>query len=390
MTNTMRIRLLSFVLVLFSFLAIKPLAAQVTDKPLEKKLFVSGTGGYHTYRIPSLLVAKDGSLLFFVEGRKTGSGDTGDIDLLLRRSEDGGHSWSEPIVVWDDGENVCGNPSPVLDEETGEIHLLLTWNGGYDTEGDIIRKKSRDTRRVFVMKSSDHGITWSKPKDITQSTKNPEWGWYATGPGIGIQIKHGPYKGRLVIPSDHSYDDPAGQVRGGPFEYGSHVIYSDDRGKTWKLGGIIRPKMNECQVVEMADGQGDLLMNMRSYFGKNRRALSVSQDGGRSWSDPEEASTLIEPVCQAALIRYSWPEDPTGDLVLFSNPASTKRENMTVKLSKDSGKTWVASKVLHAGPSAYSALAVLPNGEILCAYEKGVQHPYEEISLARLRLSDLE
>lgn len=386
----MRVLFLWLILSLSLFLPTKYVSGQATTKPEETPLFVSGTGGYHTYRIPSLLVAKDGSLLAFAEGRKSGSGDTGDIDLLLKRSEDGGHSWSEPRVLWDDGTNVCGNPSPVLDENTGEIHLLLTWNRGDDNEGDIIRKKSRDTRRVFVMKSSDHGKTWSEPTDITQGAKNPEWGWYATGPGIGIQINHGPHKGRLVIPSDHSYDDPAGEVRGGPFEYGSHVIYSDDRGVTWNLGGTIRPRMNECQVVEVADGNGSLLMNMRSYFGTNRRALSVSRDGGLSWSDPEEASTLIEPVCQAALIRYSWPADPAGDLVLFSNPASTKRENMTVKLSKDSGRTWVASKMLHAGPAAYSALAVLPNGEILCAYEKGAQHPYEEISLARLSLADFE
>ncbi|WP_162343791.1 sialidase family protein [Cyclobacterium salsum] len=375
---------------LFPFLLAEEVSVPATIDQEEVALFVSGEDGYHTYRIPSLLVAQDGTLLAFAEGRKSGSGDTGDIDLVLKRSEDGGHTWSEQMVLWDDGKNVCGNPSPVLDETTGEIHLLLTWNRGDDHEGDIIRKNSRDTRRVFVMKSTDHGHTWTEPKDITSSTKNTEWGWYATGPGMGIQIQHGPDKGRLVIPSDHSYDDPNGDVRGGPFEYGSHVIYSDDQGKTWELGGTIRPKMNECQVVEMADGKGSLLMNMRSYFGKNRRALSVSKDGGISWSDPVEAVSLVEPVCQAALLRYSWPKDPEGDVVLFSNPASTKRENMTVKLSRDSGKTWVASRTLHAGPAAYSALARLPNGEILCLYEKGDQHPYEKINLARLSLDDFQ
>ncbi len=386
----MLIPFLIFFMGLFPSLLAEEFSGSATIDRGETDLFVSGEDGYHTYRIPSLLVAQDGSLLAFAEGRKSGSGDTGDIDLVLKRSEDGGHTWSEQMVLWDDGKNVCGNPSPVLDENTGEIHLLLTWNRGDDHEGDIIRKKSRDTRRVFVMKSTDHGQTWTEPRDITPGTKNPEWGWYATGPGIGIQIKHGPDKGRLVIPSDHSYDDPNGDVRGGPFEYGSHVIYSDDQGKSWNLGGTIRPKMNECQVVEMADGKGSLLMNMRSYFGKNRRALSVSRDGGISWSDPVEAVTLVEPVCQAALLRYSWPKDPEGDVVLFSNPASKKRENMKVKLSRDSGKTWVASSTLHAGPAAYSALARLPNGEILCLYEKGDQHPYERISLARLSLDDFQ
>ena len=360
-----------------------------SETPIEQDLFVAGEGGYHTYRIPSLLVAADGSVLAFVEGRKSGSGDTGDIDLLMKKSTDGGHTWSEQKVLWDDGNSVCGNPNPVLDEVTGDIHLLLTWNRNDDHEGDIITKKSKGTRRVFVMKSTDNGESWSLPSDITETTKDPSWGWYATGPGMGIQIKNGPNKGRLVIPANHSYDEPNGNVRGGPFEYGAHVIYSDDHGATWELGGVIQPKMNESQLIEMADGNGTLLMNMRSYFGKNRRALSVSRDGGVTWSDPVEATALIEPVCQAAFIRYSWPEDKTGDLVLFSNPSSTNREKMTIKLSKDSGRTWVASKVLYTGPSAYSALATLPSEEILCLYEKGEKNPYEKLVLARLSIKDL-
>ena len=385
--------MINFIIYLISFFfteATSPKDNVQVNPVSEQVLFVAGEGGYHTYRIPSLIVAADGSVLAFVEGRKTGSSDTGDIDVLMKKSTDGGLTWSKQNVIWDKGETVCGNPNPVLDETTGEIHLLLTWNRGDDHEGDIITKKSKDTRRVFVMKSTDNGDSWTEPSDITKTTKDPSWGWYATGPGVGVQIKHGPNKGRLVIPANHSYDDPKGNVRGGPYEYGSHVIYSDDHGATWALGGTIKPKMNESQLIEMADGKGTLLMNMRSYFGKNRRALSVSNDGGVSWSDPVEATSLIEPVCQAAFIRYSWPDDKAEDLVLFSNPASTKRENMTIKLSKDSGKTWIASKVLNQGPSAYSALAALPNGEILCLYEKGEKNPYEKLVLARLSLDNLQ
>ncbi|HSI77559.1 MAG TPA: sialidase family protein [Lunatimonas sp.] len=349
----------------------------------ELELFTKNTHGYHTFRIPSLIVSTKGTVLAFAEGRKESSSDTGDIDLVMRRSEDGGKTWSTLSVIWDDGENVCGNPTPVVDETTGTIWLLLTWNRGDDHERDIIAKKATDTRRVFVTFSTDDGLSWATPKDITASTKDPSWGWYATGPGMGIQIKHGPHKGRLVIPSDHSYDSEVGNVSGGNFEYGAHVIFSDDHGKTWALGGTIRPKMNECQVIERADRKGTLLMNMRSYFGKNRRALSLSDDGGISWSDPMEAVELIEPVCQAALVRYK------GDWMLFSNPASTKRENMTLRLSKDDGHTWPISKVLHSGPSAYSALAVLTSGDILCLYEKGDQNPYEMISLVLIKVDEL-
>jgi sialidase-1 len=280
----------------------------ITAKLEEHTLFEKSTNGYHTYRIPSLITTPKGTVLAFCEGRKSGGGDTGDIDLLVKRSIDNGSTWSEQQVVWDDSTNVCGNPCPVVDASTGTIFLLMTWNRGDDGETDIIHKTSQDTRRVFVTKSTDEGKTWSQPEDITQTTKLPEWGWYATGPGVGIQMQHGPHKGRLVIPANHSYDDAEGNLRDGSFEYGAHVIYSDDHGQTWELGGVIRPKMNESQIFEAADGEGTLVMNMRSYLGNNRRAQAISKDGGETWTAPKDVPDLIEPVCQASVVRYSWPE----------------------------------------------------------------------------------
>ena len=353
----------------------------------EQLLFEKGTGGYHTYRIPSLITTPKGTVLAFCEGRKSGGGDTGDIDMLVKRSEDNGATWTNQQVVWDDSTHVCGNPCPVVDASTGTIFLLMTWNRGDDHETDIIKKTSQDTRRVFVTKSTDEGKTWSDPEDITQTTKQPEWGWYATGPGVGIQIQHGPHKGRLVVPANHSYDDPAGEQRGGPFEYGAHVIYSDDQGETWELGGVIHPKMNESQIFEVADGEGTLVMNMRSYFGRNRRAQAVSKDGGITWTDPEDVSDLIEPVCQASVVRYSWPEQNRESILAFSNPAATSRENLTIKLSYDEGKTWPVSRSLYEGPSAYSCLTVLPNGHMGCLYERGKENAYETITLARFPIA---
>jgi len=345
-----------------------------------KDLFVAGENGYKSYRIPALIRTKKGALLAFCEGRKEGANDAGNIDVLMKRSTNNGKTWSDQAVVWDDGGNTCGNPCPVLDEKTGTVFLLLTHNKGNVPEKDIVTKKSESTRTVWITQSSDDGLTWTQPTDITETTKKPEWGWYATGPGIGIQIKHGANKGRLVIPCDFSYDDPNGKVRNGPFEYGSHSIYSDDHGKTWLLGGTIIPKLNECQVVELADGKGTLLMNMRSYFGRNRRAQSLSYDGGITWTAPEDAPELIEPVCQASIIRYAWGEAKnTKSTLLFLNPASTKRQNLTLRASYDEGKTWPASKILFPGPSAYSSISVSPNGNILCLYEAGNQGAYEKI-----------
>jgi sialidase-1 len=343
-------------------------AADKEDEPEQSAVFVAGEKGYHTYRIPALIVSPKGTLLAFCEGRKKGTSDAGDIDLLLKRSQDGGKTWGDAQVVWDDGANTCGNPCPVVERATGTIWLLLTHNLGKDTEKAIVDGTSKGTRTVWVANSSDDGATWSKPVEITRDVKKPEWTWYATGPGVGIQLTGG----RLVVPCDNKVARTKARQ--------SHVIYSDDRGKTWKLGGVVGPNCNECQVVERADGS--LLLNMRSYQANNRRMVAVSKDGGETWTKPAEDPALVEPVCQASLVRLPGKKAR----LLFSNPASTRREKMTVRLSDDGGKTWPVSRELHAGPAAYSCLAVLPDGTLACLYERGDKKPYETITLARFSL----
>jgi sialidase-1 len=346
--------------------------ALLSAEPEQAPVFTSGKGGYHTYRIPALIVTSRGTLLAFCEGRKHSASDTGAIDLLLRRSTDGGKSWGKVQVVWSDEGNTCGNPCPVVDRDTGVIHLLMTHNLGEDKQSALIAGKAKGARTVWVSRSKDDGLSWSKPEEITRSVSKPDWGWYATGPGVGIQTS----KGRLVIPCDN-------YVRGSKRRQ-SHVLYSDDGGKSWKLGGVVGPHCNECQVAERADGA--LVLNMRSYRGTGRRLVSVSKDGGLTWSEPEEDKALIEPVCQASLIRVPGKEGH----FLFSNPASTKREKMTVRLSLDGGKSWPHSRVLHPGPSAYSCLAVLPDGWVACFHERGVKEPYEALYLARFKLDWLK
>jgi Neuraminidase (sialidase) len=338
-------------------------------------LFVAGTNGYKSYRIPALVTTPKGTLLAFCEGRKHGAGDAGDIDILLKRSTDGGRTWSAQQVIWDDGANTCGNPCPVVDESTGQVFLVMTHNLGTDKESDIIKQTAQGTRTVWVSASNDDGISWSAPNNITATTKNPKWGWYATGPGIGIQIKHGPHKGRLVIPCDFSDSDSADLHA----SYGSHVIYSDDHGQSWKLGGTITPRQNECQVVEVADGNGTLLMNMRSYFGRKCRTQATSYDGGITWTAPVDVPELMEPVCQASILRYAWPGKKKKSTMLFLNPASGKRINMSIRASYDEGKTWPVIRTLWKGPAAYSCMTVLPNGNIGCFYEAGEKGSYERM-----------
>ena len=276
--------------------------------------------------------------------------------------------------MWDDGPNTCGNPCPVVERETGAILLLMTHNLGTDREAQIVAQTSKAPRTVWLSRSADDGRTWSPPQEITNDVKKPDWTWYATGPGAGIQLK----SGRLVVPCDHT--------EAGTKVMHSHVIYSDDRGATWKLGGSAGAGTNECEVVERADGS--LLLNMRNYIRKHQcRATAASKDGGLTWSEVAYDEALFEPVCQASIRRYSLAKDAGRNRILFSNPASTsKREKMTVRLSYDEGKTWPAGKLLHAGPAAYSCLAVRADGTILCLYERGEKHPYEKITLARFSL----
>ncbi|MFB3828259.1 MAG: exo-alpha-sialidase [Bryobacteraceae bacterium] len=333
-------------------------------------VFTAGQDGYHTYRIPVILQTARGTLLAFAEARKNSSSDWGDIDTVVKRSADGGRTWSKAVMVADFGPDTIGNPAPVQDRRTKTIWLLLTRNPGDVQEKKISAGISGPTRTVWVTHSRDDGLTWARPVDITAAVKQPEWSWYATGPVNGIQLR----SGRMVIPCDHD--------RGGPSQRYSHVVYSDDGGRTWKLGGSAGPECNESTVAELADGS--LMLNMRNYSGKNRRAVSLSRDGGLTWSAPVLDDALIEPVCQASLIAFGKGRNRG---LLFSNPASTERVNMTVRLSRDGGKTWSASKTIHAGPSAYSNLVELKGKMAGLLYERGDRSRYEKITFTRFPIA---
>jgi sialidase-1 len=331
-------------------------------------VFVSGEDGYHTYRIPALVVTNKGTLLAFCEGRKTGRADHGDIDLLVKRSFDNGRIWTPQQVVYEEGGTskiTIGNPAPVVDRFTGTVWLAFC----------------RENKDVFITHSVDDGATWTKPKNITRAVKDRDWSWYATGPGNGIQLRRGAHKGRLLIPCDHYL---GGGQRDWKARGRSHVIYSDDHGETWQAGEATTNAMNECTAVELEDGR--VMLNMRCYRGKHRRAVALSGDGGLTWSDCKDDETLVEPVCQASILRYSWKEEHGKSRILFSNPAHTTRNKMTVRVSYDEGKTWPKSRRVYLGPSAYSNLARLENGEIGLLFEAGFAHPYEHIAFERFGL----
>lgn len=358
-------------------------AAQATE-PVETDVFVAGQDGYHTFRIPSVILTAKGTLLAFAEARRAGRGDAGDIDLVVKRSKDGGATWSPAKVIGDNGPGTFGNPCPVIDRKSGTIWLLTTQNLGEDKESQILDGTSKGGRTVWVMQSKNDGATWSTPKEISASVKKADWTWYATGPGIGIQTR----SGRLVIPANHAL--------AGSKVHHSHLFYSDDRGKTWTLGGMAADHTNESQVVELADGR--LMLNMRNHppqKPENTRRVAISTDDGRTLGETTTDRALIEPPAQASLIRYSLAAAGAGkgagkgaakNRLLFANAAAPKRERMTVRLSYDEGETWPVSRVIYEGPSAYSCLVVLRDRSIGLLYERGAEVPYDRITFTRFTL----
>lgn len=374
----------SFTLISAIFLLWGVILPGFTYAQTTRVLWQQGTGKYNNYRIPSIITTQQGTLLAFCEGRE--AGDSGDIDILLKRSADNGKTWSAEQVVWNDGTNTCGNPCPVVDEETGRIWLILTWNNGDDNETEIIHKTGNSPRLPYICYSDDDGLTWSEPEPLPEICRDASWGWYATGPGIGIQLKNGPHKGRLVIPANHSYDDPEGTVRNGPYGYGAHILYSDDHGKTWNRSESIKPGCNESQVTELSDGT--LVMNMRSYNDQYSRAVALSKDGGKTWTEIEHDLLLVDSKCQASLLNFG--EYKKENLYLFSNPAvPVGRTAMTVKTSFNDCNSWSNSKLVYAGPSAYSCLVKLPNGRVGLFFEAGEKRPYEKMVFVSFKLKKL-
>lgn len=330
--------------------------AALASQPLAY-IFRNGHEGYRMYRIPAVTVMPDGRILAFAEGRQS-LFDNGKIDIVMKSSADSGRTWGPLRVVWSHPSGTCGNPAPVVDRKTGNVILVCTYNN----------------TNVACLSSPDNGVTWSAPKDITSMVKPATWGWYATGPGHSIQMQ----SGRLVIPCNHTVSGTQGHV--------AHVLLSDDHGLSWRIGGSVScAYSDESTVAEVRPGL--LLMNMRN---ENRikpyRRVAYSTDGGEHWQECKFDTALVEPVCQGSLCHIG---RPPGAL-LFCNPAHpTRRRNLTLHVSYDQGNTWRRSVVLRSGPSAYSDLAELPGGNILCIYEAGRVSPYGGIAVCSISAAEV-
>nr|WP_229913663.1 sialidase family protein [Streptomyces capitiformicae] len=358
--------------------------------------YVSGQGGYDTYRIPATITTRGDAVLAFAEGRRNGAGDTGNIDVVLRRSIDGGCTWGPQKVVTAGKGNTRGNPAPVVDPRTGRVVLVTSYNAGTVTEAQIMRGEvtPEQSRRVFVQTSRDDGRTFTAPRDITADVKLPAWRWYATGPGHAVALTRGPHAGRLVVPSNHSSAPPQDSTDTGrePGYYGAHAIYSDDGGTTWTIGFVDDSydgidNANESVAAELPDDR--LYFSARDERGTSpgNRLDAYSSDGAETLDRPYTVQpTLTDvPVVQGSVLQL-----PSGGPLLFSGPSvPTTRQSMSVWSSGDAGTTFTKSTTLSSRPAAYSDLVRLNSTHVGLLYETGTTGPYERIEFRRLPQSAL-
>jgi len=336
-------------------------------------VFTAGADGVNTYRIPSLLVAPDGSLLAFCEARKQAQTDASPTDMVLKRSPDGGRSWLPmQTLAAGFGDEALMNPCPVADGATNTILLLC------------MQANARGPfhNQLYQLRSSDNGQTWSAPINIENQVRNYN-DTFTPGPGVGIQLQNG----RLVIPGYMGGINEETEE-----EFYSCVMFSDDHGETWTLGAPVAQLSDESQAVELTDGT--LMLNMRGGMGKSCRAVSLSQNGGETWSRFYWDPALNECPCQASIIRYSLAEEAHRDRILFANPDNAgekfgilERTQMAIKLSYNEGQTWPVERIIHPGPASYSSLVRLPDGAIGILFEGGEKHRREWIRFARFSLS---
>lgn len=343
-------------------------AQQLTD------VFIKKADGYRNYRIPSIVCTKNGVLLAFAEGRASLL-DHSENDIVLKRSTDNGQTWSQLSVVAQDGKNALNNPQAVVRSDGRILLMYQRYAEGFGEKDALPGLDGNRICRTFTTYSDDDGATWSQPKDVTAEVKRAEATSVASGPGIGIELKHGNHTGRLIMPMNQG---PSGNW----FVY---AAFSDDGGETWQKGEIapykkkVRGWANEVQMVELSDGR--LLLNARSETGNRKRKMAYSEDGGQTWTAVEDEKQLLEPECQGSLLAYN---DST---ILFCNPRHrSRRLRGTVYASTDGGKTWPHRKTLYKGGFAYSCMVVMPNGQIGILFEKD---GYETISFMTIGLNDI-
>ena len=345
--------------------------------------------GYACFRIPAIVETTRGTLLAFAEGRRDNCGDAGDIDLVLRRSHDGGRTWGPLEVVDEGGGDTHGNPAPLVDARTGRILLAATHNPGRQDAGDCAVPCAREP---YLQYSDDDGETWSRPRSLAAELQPAEWNsWYATGPLHGIQLTHGTHAGRLVF-TVNAESFAQGRITANH----AALAYSDDGGASWRLGatdsrpvaadGTFRQKPSESAVVERSDGS--LYVSAREQDGTDlgHRTATVSEDGGESFVAPFAAlPDLYAPQVQGSLLAL--PAEDGSPRLLFASPADPdRRRTMMIRSSWDEGATWDSvdrGTLVSTDWAGYSDMVLIEPHTVGLLYEGGAADARDEIRFAR-------
>jgi sialidase-1 len=354
-----------------------------TQKPVS--VFSSGNEGHKSYRIPAIVKLPSGHLLAFAEGRVHGAGDFGDINIVLKRSSDNGKTWGALQTVANYDSLQAGNPAPVVDLTDPAFpdgRIFLFYNTGNNNEGEV--RKGNGLREVWYTTSVDGGNTWTEPVNITtqvhrpnQSKVNPsynfkeDWRSYANTPGHAMQFSEGKYKGRIFVAANHSSGDPQHESR----DYRAHGFYTDDHGKTFQLGRSLEiPGSNEAIAAALSNNR--LMMNVRNQRGDIRaRIVAISSDGGSTWDTTYFDHTLPDPVCQGSILTIGKKNGKS--ILAFCNAADTaKRDNLTLRISNNDGKSWDRSYVVDKSTkgetdfTAYSDIVQINKNKIGVLYER--------------------
>jgi sialidase-1 len=382
---------MKFLSLVFSVFIYSNAFSQITERV---QVFVSGTEGHSSYRIPAIIRTPWGELIAFCEGRVHDAGDFGDINIVMKRSADQGTSWSALQTVVDYESLQAGNPAPVVDLSDPAFpqgRIFLFYNTGNNHENEV--RKGNGLREVWYKTSSDGGLTWSEPVNITTQTHRPnqpqinpaynfqdDWRSYANTPGHAIQFNSGKYKGRIYVAANHSAGNPQPQFT----DYQSHGFYTDDHGKTFQLSECINvPGSNEAMAAVLSNDK--LMMNMRNQRGDVRaRLTAISSNGGASWDTTWFDKNLPDPVCQGSILTIGKREN----ILAFCNPADTlHRNNLTLRVSFDDGKTWKKNLEIDKSPpgqemsySAYSDIIEIDKKTIGILYER---NNYKEIVFSK-------
>lgn len=340
-------------------------------------LFHQATHDVHTFRIPGVAVTARGTVLVTCEARMLSAADRGEIEIHLRRSVDGGRTWEPARQVAHRGERLPRNPHMPVSKRgkhLGGPHEQTVNNAVLvpTRSGPVHLLYCVEYMRAFHSRSDDDGLTWSQPHEITPAIAafrpRIDWQAIAFGPGHGIETA----AGGLVVPiwlADYRDDVPRERSRA------AAVLASADAGETWRAGGIAAAEASEANIAEPLGGS--LLLTARNGDSRNRRIATRSTDGGTTWSDPHFIADLPEHGCAAGLVRHPGAPGHAGPLLLHSgidtdDRSHRARRDLTIRLSRDDGATWPVRRLLRAGPSGYSDLAVLPDGGVVCVYESGL------------------